>query len=141
MWTFLSSQITHKKDNEEKKVVTPIADLKSLKTFEQQNVSQNQKYKHRGFQWTLLVLLLAVLYLLPVSHTPLNQHHDEPVPVQKLPKFLVRRTPDEINQVGNVLATQDSQVDIEKFSNERKLQELEQTVSCDEAMHIVFLSK
>ena len=74
---------------------------------------------------------------LPVLHTPRTKQN-EPVPVQKLPKFLVRRTPDEINQVGNVLATQDSQVDIEKFSNERKLQELEQTVSCDEAMHIVF---
>ena len=46
MGTFLS-QIPLKKDNEEKKVFTPIADLK---TFEPQIVSQNQKYMHRGFQ-------------------------------------------------------------------------------------------
>ena len=93
------SQIPQQKDNEEKKVITPIADRKS---FEPQNVSQNQKNKHRGFQWPLLVLILAVLYLLPVSHTSLTHHNDEPVPVQRLPKFLMRGTPDEINQVGKI---------------------------------------
>lgn len=121
MGSFLS-QIPQKKHIKERKVVTAIADLKSLKTFEPQNVSQNQKCKYRGFQWPVLVLRPAVLYLLPVSHTPLTQHNDEPIPVQKLPQFLKHGAPDEINQADNVLGTQISQVDIEKFAYERKLQ-------------------
>ena len=49
-------QFPQKKDSTEKKVVSTKADLKSLKTFELQNVIQTQKLKH-GFCNTPAVLL------------------------------------------------------------------------------------
>ena len=59
---------------------------------------------------------------LPVLHTPRTKQN-EPVPVQKLPKFLVHETPDEIDQVGNVLGTYASKPSgSREIANKRKLQ-------------------
>ena len=89
----------------EKNTVASYANLSPFpEILEFKFVQRNEKSKLMFSHQSLLLLLLIVLYLLTASCTPPTENNDKPV-IQKLPKFFIQETPNEILQGGHELCT------------------------------------
>jgi len=100
MGTFLSQH-----NLKEKNTLASYANLSPFpEILESKFVQRNEKSKLMFSHQSLLLLLLIVLYLLTASCTPPTENNDKPV-IQKLPKFFIQETPNDILQGGHELCT------------------------------------
>ena len=117
--TFLPQQ---KKLKVKKSVTTVVHPVPLPKIHESKPIHRSDKNKEMGLHRSLLVLLLILLYLVTASHA---QNHDYSV-IQKLPKFFVHGSPDDIIGDARVLSTPVTHSQVVDKESDRSVETKEQ---------------